>query len=264
MPVMILKKTVCFFQSILHAFKAGGPYWGGMTCVILIASMLPVYYLSRPALYSNTKFASLFFETYLYNNILLGLHIAFSLLALVMGPWLFNTTLRKKYPDLHRKLGKFYVLGCFFGAITVFPLAIRNIAGPIAHIGFGMMAVLWFLVTYYAYTAILNKDFIAHRRWMMRSYAMTFAFIHVNITFSFFLPYATLSLQGVQAFQSMVSWQVNLLLVEVYLAATSHTGRFLGYRKWRDNLLSFNLSRDHMYFLPVRPLHLNSSKNRLF
>ena len=93
-----------------------------------------------------------------------------------------------------------------------------------AHIGFGVMSVIWFILAFLAYTAAINKNFIAHRRWAMRSFAVTFAFVHVGLTFKLFLPYEQFTPQGVQAFQSMVSWLMNLLCVEIYLLISDQNG----------------------------------------
>jgi hypothetical protein len=93
---------------------------------------------------------------------------------------------------------------------------------------------------------VRRKDFVAHRRWMMRTYAMTFAFVHVNLTFKFIGIYH-LDVTIIKVMQSMGSWMFNLLFVELYLAATAVNGRWLGWRRWIYNLTHWE-SADKFYF----------------
>lgn len=236
------------FKKYLKIIDTGFEYfWQFPPLIKLLCVMtafvihVPLNYIGSPEIYTNTVFASPFFkELFLLNNILLLLHISAAVPAIIFGPILMFAPLRKQKPKLHRTLGTWYVIGCMLSAVTVFPLAISNRIGFEPQLGFGMMAVTWFTVTALAYTAARNKDYRAHRRWIMRSYAMTFAFVHVNLTYKLFLPYHLLSPVGVKVFQSMVSWQANLLLVELYLAATTVNGRFVGWRQWTRSLSTWS------------------------
>lgn len=217
---------------------------------VLAVLPIPLLHLSNPELYSNHEAASAFFKSLPFaNNMLLVIHIAAALPAIIVGPLLFHTGFRKNWLPWHKRLGKFYVFGCWISAVSVLPLAMANYAGLVAYIGFGCMACLWLITTYFAYTAIRNKDPVAHRRWMMRSYAMTFAFVHVNLTYPLFLPYGLLTTGGIKAFQSMVSWLFNLMVVELYLDGTNTAGRFLGWKKWLKNIFKINKD-DRFYFKP--------------
>ncbi len=208
-----------------------------MTILVL---KVPLVHIGSILFYKDQPYASPAFAGHpLLNNSLLLWHITAAVPAIILGPFLLSPFVRKHWLHLHRQLGKWYFVGCTISAITVFPLALQNSGGTVAHIGFGMMAVTWLFVTWMAYASIRNRDIVAHRRWMMRSYAMTFAFVHVNLTYKHLLPYEMFTLQGVRTFQSMISWQFNLMCVELYLAATSHTGRFLGFRTWAHNLTHF-------------------------
>ena len=68
---------------------------------------------------------------------------------------------------------------------------------------------------------------------------MTFAFIHVNFTYKLFLPQGILGDEAVKVFQGMVSWQMNLLAAELYIAATTFGGKFVGFQKWFKNLFHY-------------------------
>lgn len=204
-----------------------------MLVMTFLVLPVPLQLLLAEEMFHNAPHASPFFkELFILNNLLLFTHILFAMPAILFGPFLFSDRLRKNRPNIHKTLGKFYVAGCMLSAVTVLPLAISNGGGTVAHIGFSVMGCTWFTVTYFAYSAAVNKDFIAHRRWMMRSYALTFAFVHVNLTYKFLLPYEHMSIGAIKAMQSMVSWQFNLLLVELYLEATTFKGRWQGWGKF--------------------------------
>lgn len=224
---------------------------GILLCTFMVL-YVPLSYILSPDMYTNTPQASLFLEKlYIVNNMLLVLHICAALPAIVFGPFMFSAQIRKDHIKIHRQIGKIYIFGCMISAITVWPLAVSNGAGFIPRLGFGAMAVVWFFVTFWGYQAARNKDFVAHRRWMMRSYAMTFAFVHVNFTYKIFLPYEHLSVGGIKAFQSMISWQANLLYVEIYLAATTYVGKYVGSKRWLKNLSSYSVHDKFYWHAPV-------------
>ena len=54
-----------------------------------------------------------------------------------------------------------------------FYIAFHTTAGPWAATGFAILAVLWFGATLTAYLAARRGNFVLHRQWMVRSYALT-------------------------------------------------------------------------------------------
>lgn len=172
----------------------------------------------------------------------LFLHIFFALGCTFLGPLLFLKPFRDKHPKYHRKIGKIYVFGALLSAVIVLPLAITNGGGIYPRIGFTVMAITWFSITYMAYCYARVKNFPEHRRWALRSYAMTFAFVHVNFTFKMLGVYSILEAYPVlvKVMQSMVSWMSNLVIIEIYLAATTFKGKFVGKQMWFDNLFNKN------------------------
>jgi len=67
-----------------------------------------------------------------------------------------------------------------------FALATRSQGGLVTHVGFGLLAILWFGTTAAAYFSIRRGDQVSHRRWMIRGYALTFA----AVTLRWYLPLA--------------------------------------------------------------------------
>jgi hypothetical protein len=180
------------------------------------------------------------------NDILLFSHIAAAVPCIIFGPLLFYRDLLKVNPALHRKIGTYYVYGVLYSAVTVIPLSMSKLH-ILPQTGFTVMAVVWFCVTWLGFMAARNKNFVTHRRWMMRSYAMSFAFIHVNLTYHWIGIYEMMDGVSIKVMQSMVSWQFNLFVVEIYLAATTFKGKFVGWKQWAKNLTRW--AKDDRFFL---------------
>ncbi len=203
-----------------------------------LLSVAPLLFLSQAPLMSDIEIASPAFPSApRVNNMLLYLHVLLAIFPLALGPWLFNARLRKDRPRLHRIFGQVYVVTCLISAATSFPLALAHPSGTVPRIGFGFLALAWFGFTLLAYVRARQKDFPGHRVWMLRSYACTYAFVNVKI-YGYLLqtvhppPHPLL----VKILQSCFSWMSNLLLVEVYLAATTYLGVYVGRKLFLKNL----------------------------
>jgi uncharacterized membrane protein len=163
----------------------------------------------------------------------LPVHAGLAATALIVGPFQFLTRLRARAPGFHRNLGKIYVAACLIGAPAGLILATHSTAGPIAQWGFGTLAVLWFGATAYAFWLATQGRIAEHRRWMIRSFAMTFA----AVTLRLYLPIPPMVLhmsfmEGYRAI-SWVSWTSNLVAAEVFL-------------NWRAIRRLFNRPADRM------------------
>jgi hypothetical protein len=148
----------------------------------------------------------------------LRIHIAASAVALALGPFQFLRSLRASAPWLHRFMGRFYVAACMFGGLAGGAIAMYSTSGPIAGAGFFALAVLWLFMTGRAFSAVLHRDFAAHERWMIRSFALTLAAVTLRIYLpigvalnngEFTLPYTIIA---------WACWIPNLIAAEIFLA----------------------------------------------
>jgi Predicted membrane protein (DUF2306) len=95
--------------------------------------------------YSTRYFLGLPSDAHFSRYILpLRLHIAGGIGALLTGPWQFSEKLRARALNLHRWLGRFYLLEVALGSIAGFAMATVSEQGWPTHLGFGILAVLWF------------------------------------------------------------------------------------------------------------------------
>jgi uncharacterized membrane protein len=111
----------------------------------------------------------------------LRLHIAGGMGALLAGPWQFSSKLRARALNFHRWLGRFYLVEVLIGSIGGFAMALVSSEGLPTHLGFGILAVLWFFTGLQAYRMVGMGDIEAHRQWMIRNFALTFAAVTLRI-----------------------------------------------------------------------------------
>jgi uncharacterized membrane protein len=150
----------------------------------------------------------------------LALHVASGVAALLLGPLQFVQRIRDRLPLLHRTSGRVYVIACALGAPAGFMLALGTTSGPVAAVGFAIPALLWPVFTYLGVKCAMDGRFDEHRRWMLRSYAIT----SNAITLRLMLPFAGLVLHlpfsAAYPVIAWLSWMTNLALFEIYLRRT--------------------------------------------
>lgn len=149
----------------------------------------------------------------------LVVHVAGSLVALLVGPLQFVDPIRARRPALHRAAGRLYVAGCAIGAPTGVVLALGSTAGPAVNAGFAIPGLLVAAFTWLGWRSAVGRRFADHREWMLRSYAILAA----AVTLRLLIPGAAfLELDFLAAYRvnSWLAWIINLVLVEAYIRRT--------------------------------------------
>ena len=142
-----------------------------------------------------------------------GLHFLGSAVALAVGPFQHNQRIRSRYLTLHRWLGRMYVVAVLAGGVAALMLAAVSEGGLPAHVGFGLLGSLWLVATALAYRHIRAGDQLSHRRWMVRSYALTYAAVSLRI----YLPLSQVAgIPFEPAYQTIawLCWVPNLIVAE--------------------------------------------------
>jgi uncharacterized membrane protein len=146
----------------------------------------------------------------------LVVHAGFASAALILGAFQLFPRFRARWPAWHRRAGTVYVAASLIAAVAGLVLAAGTSSGPIAMAGFGLLAVLWIGFTANAWRLARAREFARHRRWMIRSYALTFA----AVTLRLYLPVALMA--GFDALASyraisFLCWVPNLIVAELWL-----------------------------------------------
>lgn len=109
-------------------------------------------------------------------------HIFASALALALGPFQFLSALRSARPGLHRWLGRLYLgVGVLVGGLAGLYMAFHAYGGVPARLGFAGLALAWLFTGLRAYLAVRAGKLAAHRRWMVRNFALTFAAVTLRL-----------------------------------------------------------------------------------
>jgi hypothetical protein len=110
-----------------------------------------------------------------------------------------------------------YVAACLISGVAALATAPFASGGPVAAVGFAMLAVSWLGATGWAWRAAVARDFDLHRRLMRYSYAMTFGAvtlrlqIPLGVMFLHFESYRDLSV-----WLAYTSWIPNVIVVAIY------------------------------------------------
>lgn len=147
----------------------------------------------------------------------LPIHAACGATALLLGPFQFVDRLRIRRCALHRTIGKIYVAGCLIGGVAGLVLAFGSTAGPIATAGFASLAMTWFTINAYAWRLAMAGRFAEHKRWMIRSFALTFGAVLLRLYIPLYSMAGVDFLTGYRAI-SFLSWIPNLIAVELWFA----------------------------------------------
>lgn len=148
----------------------------------------------------------------------LYLHVIGSLSAILIGPFQLLPAFRNRFLKTHRLLGKIYISAILFlGFPTGMYMAFYANGGFWASIGFGILSLLWLFSTYLAYSHIKKQNIPAHKNWMIRSYAITFAAVTLRL-WTGILPHDFgLDLHTTIVAAAWLSWIPNLIVAEIII-----------------------------------------------
>jgi uncharacterized membrane protein len=144
-------------------------------------------------------------------------HFFASGLALVVLPLQFSQALRTRSPALHRLAGWLYVLAVLIGGVSGLLLAPRAQGGWATGASFLLLGLLWLGSTGMALYHATRRRIELHRRWMLRSAALTFAAPTLRLHLVLGLAVFGLAFPPAYLLAAWLCWSLNLLLVEASL-----------------------------------------------
>lgn len=108
-------------------------------------------------------------------------HIIGGGVSLLTGWPQFSSSIRNAKMKLHRTLGKVYLVAVLLGGISGVYISFFATGGFIPGFGFFCLGILWLTTTAIAYSSILKKDLRNHEKFMILSFACTFAAVTLRI-----------------------------------------------------------------------------------
>ena len=147
----------------------------------------------------------------------LRLHIVLAVVALLAGALNLVGRLRRRHINIHRYLGRTYVLSIllnYFPSIYLSCFATGGVAGAL---GFFALNFVWIGTTYKAYRSARNREIAEHRRWMIRSYAVTLANLQLYVWKTVLSKIAGLDYESAYIAAVWSCWIGGLLVAEMLI-----------------------------------------------
>lgn len=145
---------------------------------------------------------------------------------MLAGPLQLLPAFRERHWTFHRRMGWIYCGAVLLGGVMALRLAVHAQTGRVASTGFFLLGLAWLASTALALNFILRGNLARHRRWMIRSYALTAAAITLRI----YLPLSmVLHLDYSIAYPAIawLCWVPNLVFSELYLRRSPNGSRAL-------------------------------------
>jgi len=145
-------------------------------------------------------------------------HVLAAALVLAVGPLQFQARLRRTAPAVHRWLGRAYCAGVLVGGSAGLYMAFHAYGGVIARAGFVSLALAWLYTGLRAFLSIRAGNVPAHRSWMIRNFALTFAAVTLRV----YVPAALalgIDLAAAYPVIAWLCWVPNLLVARRFSAA---------------------------------------------
>jgi hypothetical protein len=147
-------------------------------------------------------------------------HIFFGGIALLIGWVQFSKKIRARRLNLHRAIGKMYMMAVALSGIGGIVVAVFANGGMVSTAGFGLLALAWLFTDLQGYMTIRKLEIGKHRAWMIRNYALTFAAVTLRV----YLPLAAgvLHWDFISSYRviSWLCWVPNLLVAEMLIRGT--------------------------------------------
>ena len=177
---------------------------------------LSIIYLSKNYFHPNFSKGYLIGKeaVFPYFKYFLYLHILTAPIVYISGLFQFMFTRNKG----HKLVGKIYIFSVLcLAAPSGFLMSFFSIGGFWAILNFILLSVLWFLVTYKSYLAILVSDYKIHKQFIIRSFILTNSAILLRLFSYFNNNYHLLKPSNSYVIIAWFSWLPWLILYELYL-----------------------------------------------
>lgn len=143
------------------------------------------------------------------------IHVFTSMFALLAGFTQFFPILLRRMPQIHRWMGRAYVINvCFITGPASLVMAFYANGGWTSRLAFILLALSWMLTSAMGWHTALRREWTRHREWMLRSYALTLSAITLRVwkySLVFLFEPRPMDLYRMVAWLGFVP---NLLLVE--------------------------------------------------
>lgn len=149
-------------------------------------------------------------------------HVIASSFVLIAGFTQFFRIFRNKHPRLHRLSGWLYILTILIFALpSGFILALSASGGISTQISFILLCFFWGISTVLALYYALKKQWLLHRDWVIRSFALSLSALSLRTWKMVLYPlqpyFEWLTPVHIYQLESWLGWVINLLIAEIII-----------------------------------------------
>ena len=192
--------------------------FGAATVFVLSSAMIALHAFNYLSVQFNPR--NPFHVSYAEGGWAIPAHFYCAGLALLLAPMQISATLRRRWPALHRSIGWIYVATVTIGGLAGLQMAFHAQGGWSTGIAFLSLALLWLLTTITAVAMAIRRNIAGHRRWMLRSIALTFSGVTLRVILGAGMA-AGFPFMTVYLVAAWSAWPLNLLVMESYLRLES-------------------------------------------
>jgi uncharacterized membrane protein YozB (DUF420 family) len=114
-------------------------------------------------------------------------HVLCGTVAMITACFQIWPAFRARHPKAHRIMGRIYVLGGVLpGGVLAIIVGVMSPFGPVTRVANVTLGVLWLAFTVAGFRMAIQRRYVEHRRWMVRSFSLTFAIITTRICSTIF------------------------------------------------------------------------------
>ncbi|WP_317852730.1 DUF2306 domain-containing protein [Xanthomonas sp. CFBP 8443] len=139
-------------------------------------------------------------------------HLGGGAVGLLLGTLQFATQRWRRFPRLHRWLGRAYFAGMLVAMVGTVGLIATSQAPPAIRVAFAATSVAWLVTGSVGFVAIRRGQVERHRQWMVRAYLVTLAPVAFRLALPGAIGMGMTPSPGLIAVLLWSSWMVPLLL----------------------------------------------------
>jgi len=152
-------------------------------------------------------------------------HLGGGAVGLLLGALQFATQRWRRWPRLHRWVGRVYFAGMVVAMIGVVGLIETSPAPPSIRVAFAATALAWLVTGSVGLVAIWRGQVLQHQRWMVRAYLATLAPVAFRLALPSAIGLGLTPSPGLIALLLWASWVVPLSVYGVGRAVADARGR---------------------------------------
>ncbi|MXV12268.1 DUF2306 domain-containing protein [Xanthomonas sp. LMG 8992] len=152
-------------------------------------------------------------------------HLGGGAVGLLLGALQFATQRWRRWPQLHRWVGRVYFVGMVVAMIGAVGLIATSPAPPLIRVAFAATALAWLVTGSVGLVAIWRGQVLRHQRWMVRAYLATLAPVVFRLALPSAIGLGLTPSPGLIALLLWASWVVPLSVYGVGRAVADARGR---------------------------------------